>query len=595
MSEISVLHVDDNEPFRKITRDLLTELGNDLQVQSAESGQEGLDVLESENIDVIVSDFEMPGLSGIEFLQRVRNKFGNIPFILFTAEGSEEVASEAISAGVTDYISKGAGSDKFNILINRIKNTVSGHKAKQRVQQQARAMDCASEGLAIIDIDGQYVEINDTYANMHNTTVGDLTGQHFSETLTAESEAALKQSLQDAESGDELSHSCIAQRASGERFSKQLSLNVLEDGLTVAVARDASDKPDTTDYAVDDAPTHEELLHTVGDVLYAFDSQGNFSFVNKTFCEVMAVEPCDILGAHFSEITAKVDIPEAEAAFKNVASDETDTIQATYQKRIKTGDSDWLPVETHMKRLPGDEFRGVVGVVRNVSQRKERSETLEQRTKELDEVTSFISHNMKSPLTGLSGYLHAISTDDTELKKAAIDSVQRIEEMVTSVSSLTAEDWDVTHTEELSLQEVAQEAWSHVSGGGEMTLQNNFDSDDTVEANRTKLMSLFENLFTNAVDHCSAPNVTVTATQLGFKISDNGPGIPEKKRDDIFRSGFSDGDSTGIGLAHSQKIVAAHDWTVTVEESESGGTTFRIKTEAKQFTTPESQSTASSD
>jgi PAS domain S-box-containing protein len=454
-------------------------------------------------------------------------------------------------------------------------------------------MDCASEGLAVIDADGRYVEINHTYAEMHGTTVDELTGRHCRETLTPESEAALKRSLEDAEPGDELSHSCIAQRVSGDRFSKQLSLNVLEDELTVAVARDASDEPDTTDYAVDDGPTHEELLHTVGDVLYAFDRQGQFSFVNKTFCEVMAVAPDDILGAHFSEITAEVDIPEAETAFESVAAEETDRIEATYQKRIKTGAGDWLPVETHIKRLPGDEFRGVVGVVRDISQRKERSQKLEHRTNELDEVTSFISHNMKSPLTGLSGSLHAMSTDDTELKKAAIDSVQRLEKMVTSISSLTAEDWRVTHTTQVSLREVAREAWRHVGGGSETTFQNNFTSHDTVEANREKVMSLFENLFTNAIDHCSAPDVTVTATRRGFKISDDGPGIPEDKRDDIFNSGFSDGDSTGIGLAHSQKIVAAHDWTMTAEESETGGTAFRIETQSEQLTTPESRPTTS--
>jgi CheY-like chemotaxis protein len=87
--EISVLHVDDIETFRRMTRELVAKLTDNLKVQSAESAHAGLQTLETEDVDVIVSDFEMPGLSGIEFLQRVRDEFDDIPFILFTAEGSD--------------------------------------------------------------------------------------------------------------------------------------------------------------------------------------------------------------------------------------------------------------------------------------------------------------------------------------------------------------------------------------------------------------------------------------------------------------------------------------------------------------------------
>lgn len=67
----------------------------------------------------------MPGMNGIEFLESVRAIDEDLPFILFTGKGSEEVASEAISAGVTDYLQKQSGTDQYTILANRITNATS--------------------------------------------------------------------------------------------------------------------------------------------------------------------------------------------------------------------------------------------------------------------------------------------------------------------------------------------------------------------------------------------------------------------------------------------------------------------------------------
>ncbi len=61
----------------------------------------------------------MPGQDGIEFLESVRAIDEKLPFILFTGKGSEEVASEAISAGVTDYLQKHQGTDQYTMLANR--------------------------------------------------------------------------------------------------------------------------------------------------------------------------------------------------------------------------------------------------------------------------------------------------------------------------------------------------------------------------------------------------------------------------------------------------------------------------------------------
>lgn len=66
----------------------------------------------------------MPGINGIEYLEAVREDYPNLPFILYTGEGSEAVASEAISAGVTEYLQKESGTSHYEVLANRIRNAV---------------------------------------------------------------------------------------------------------------------------------------------------------------------------------------------------------------------------------------------------------------------------------------------------------------------------------------------------------------------------------------------------------------------------------------------------------------------------------------
>jgi len=65
----------------------------------------------------------------------------------------------------------------------------------------------------------------------------------------------------------------------------------------------------------------------------------------------------------------------------------------------------------------------------------------------------------------------------------------------------------------------------------------------------------------------------------GFYVEDDGPGIPEKNREEIFDRGVTtEDDGTGFGLAIVDVIVGAHDWSITVTDSETGGARFEIET-----------------
>jgi PAS domain S-box-containing protein len=106
-----------------------------LSVEAATSASVGREKLSSAPFDCVISDYDMPGENGIEFLESVRETHPDIPFILYTGKGSEEIASEAISAGVTDYLQKGTGTDQYTVLTNRVVNAVERWRAELEAEQ----------------------------------------------------------------------------------------------------------------------------------------------------------------------------------------------------------------------------------------------------------------------------------------------------------------------------------------------------------------------------------------------------------------------------------------------------------------------------
>ncbi len=130
MRPITVLHVDDDSGFLEVTAQSLERENDRLSVISAGSPSEGLEILRNTDVDCVVSDYEMPNTNGFEFFEMVRSTHPDIPFLLFTGKGSEEIASDAISMGVSDYLQKEVGSEQYTLLANRITNLVDGARAQ---------------------------------------------------------------------------------------------------------------------------------------------------------------------------------------------------------------------------------------------------------------------------------------------------------------------------------------------------------------------------------------------------------------------------------------------------------------------------------
>ncbi|MEF8976962.1 MAG: PAS domain S-box protein [Halapricum sp.] len=215
---------------------------------------------------------------------------------------------------------------------------------------------------------------------------------------------------------------------------------------------------------------------------------------------------------------------------------------------------------------------------------REQKRTLERQNERLDQFAGIVSHDLRNPLQVAQSRLELAREAESpaEHLDAVADMHDRMSKLLSEVLELAREGDRVTDPERISLAHTARAAWDAVvTDGATLTVE----SDATIEADPDGIHRLFENLFRNSIEHGSTDDecrATVHVGVLeggdGFYVADDGPGIDPADRDRVFESGFSTvSGGTGYGLSIVREIAQAHDWTVGVTESASGGARFEIR------------------
>ena len=573
-ANIRVLHVDDEPDFAELTADFLKREDDRFTVETAMSASEGLEHLSQEDFDCIISDYDMPDQNGIEFLKSVRKDAHDLPFVLFTGKGSEEIASEAISAGVTDYLQKESGTDQYTVLANRLRNAIQRYRIEQDRKRQRKAIETAQEGISILNKDGEFTYVNQAYAEIYGYEPNEMNGEHW-ELIYPNDEVAVPQNEILPTVADEgyWSGETTGLRADGTTFTEDHTIAQTDTGELICSVQDrsAEQKQET------ELTRFRALVETINDPVYVLDAAGQFEYVNDAFVEMVGYSRETIIGAPPALIKSQEAVDRSETHLgRLLSSDGPDSVQFEIKIQPKQGEP--IPCEDHMGVLPyeGECFEGSVGILRDITERKERERELKRRNRRLDEFASVVSHDLQNPISVATGSISLAKKEhNSEYLERAERALDRMEDLIKDLLALARGDETVTDPTPVDIAEIAQQCWKNVETT-DATLVTEVDK--TVYADESRLMQLFENLSGNAVEH-GGSDVTVTVGNLddGFCIEDDGCGIPKNEYDDVFTPGYSNSeDGTGFGLSIVKQIVAAHGWEIRLTEGTAGGTRFEI-------------------
>lgn len=239
---IEVFLLDDDASLVGLTATFLERKSDVITTTTETSPEEALETLVDGEFDCIVCDYEMPVYNGLEFLKEIRSRGVDIPFILFTGKGSEEIASKAISAGVDEYLQKG-GTEKYDILAQKVQNLSGKFWAEKQAIQGFLAVETVREGIAIIGNDGRYKYMNPSYATIYNSKKEDLIGNHW-ECLYTESETKrfIDNILPTLEEEGTWSGRAEGVTVDGEIIEENLVLTQMDDGGHICIIQESSDE-----------------------------------------------------------------------------------------------------------------------------------------------------------------------------------------------------------------------------------------------------------------------------------------------------------------------------------------------------------------
>lgn len=206
--------------------------------------------------------------------------------------------------------------------------------------------------------------------------------------------------------------------------------------------------------------------------------------------------------------------------------------------------------------------------------RQRTQERLERQNEKLEEFAGIVSHDLRNPLSVLTGYLElAESEGDPEYFRRCRAAADQMEALIEDLLALSKAGEQIDEQHPTDLAAAVETSWRRVDAG-DHRLDNRATA--TVRADESRLYQLLGNLFRNAVEH-GGEVVTVGDIDGGFYVEDNGPGIPDEQQSMIFETGHSTAqDGTGFGLNIVEEIAEAHGWDVDVATGADGGARFEF-------------------
>ena len=471
---------------------------------------------------------------------------------------------------------------------------VTEEKKRERdLKRYRRLVDELPDSVAVYDADGRFSVVNDRIVDVYDSTPEELIGRQspLVARLRERSEddpfAALVAGDRETLSGTVELDFPVRSDAIVDFGFQRLVIDGEFDGV-LGIARDVTEKRRRQRDLERTSARLEALYEDSPDMINIHDEAGEIVDANPVMAAELGYDREEIVEMDVWEIDTDMDPAEAIDVWQSLEMGETHRLETTFRR----ADGTTFPVEVQIRRVDVQGEDRFLATSRDISERKAYERRIERENERLDEFASIVSHDLRNPLNVLSGYLRlARETGNESYFERCDTALDEMERLIADVLTLARQGDAVGSVDPVSLGELATrhatDAFGSIGddGGGDGADAGD-DADDSVEvavetkgdvlADPGRLKRLLQNLFRNAAEH-GGDRVVVGDLSDGFYVADNGPGIPENRRDEVFESGHTTSESgTGFGLAIVERIAEAHGWEVTLTAGADGGARFEF-------------------
>jgi PAS domain S-box-containing protein len=433
---LNVLYIDDEPDLLEICKVFLEESGEFI-IDTATSAQTGLDQLETKKFDVVICDYQMPGMDGITLLKTLRSKGSTLPFILFTGRGREDIVIQALNYGADFYIQKGGNPEALFVDLAHIIKQVAG---RRKADEQLREMNFyltnlityAANPIVTWDVNSKITRFNRAFEKLTGFAESNVLGHDFDILFPEESRSNSLDLVCRALFGEKWEAVEIPIRTvhGGIRTVIWNSANIYaSDGITpVATIAMGTDITERKEAETRLKTAYEEVAATEEELRQQYEQLGGqeqklrkneerlnsilrttptgigvlrdqvIDEVNDRFCEMTGYSRDELTGKNIRAIWADSGryMPEGGGICRNDSDTQTGTLETRWQKK----DGTIITVVLCSTLLnPKDPSMGTTLTALDITPRVMADEALRAANKKLNLLSSITRHDILNKIT----------------------------------------------------------------------------------------------------------------------------------------------------------------------------------------------------
>jgi PAS domain S-box-containing protein len=620
-----LLHLEDDPNDADLMAAHLQAAGVECEITRVETREEFVGAIQDRDLQLIVTDYSLPGFDGLAALEIASHRRPEVPVIMLSGTLGEDVAIDCMRRGATDYVLK----DSMQRIVPAVRRAVEvADERRQRARAEQRlieTMEVLNRSPAVTfvwrDEPGWLIEqVSDNVRRLVGYTPDELIGggMPFAELIHPDDRdrVTAQRGMSDPDGGGIGSHPPyrLVTRTGGEVWVDEALLP----------PRDEEDRGRIHGIVIDITARHraqtevrrltqlsEGLLGTINDGVGILDADDGWEFINGTGAEILGVLPSEVIGHRFADSLA----PDDRERYENERPKWIDGIssQGEYEMVHRAGRP--VPVVLGISaRFEEGRFIGTMVVFSDRSelrraeeeQRRLENHLLQsQKLEALGTLAGGIAHDFNNILQVM--LMSAELLESAHSQRRPIDGrlqelnrtilrAQRLVEQILAFSRRSEE-----HIEAIDLKPLVKEVLKMLREmvPSSVEIRSRIDGDGLlVRADPTQMHQIIMNLSTNAVHAIGSGQgvveVHLAARSMGevgdppglapgryvcLSVADDGAGIAPEHLDRIFDPYFTtkkQGEGTGLGLAVVHGIVTKAGGHIDVTSDPGQGTTFRI-------------------
>lgn len=385
-----VLHVDDNQDFLNI---FSLRFKKNFDINYAFSGEQALEIINCRDFDVIVTDYEMPGMNGLELLRTLKERGIDIPVIFYTGQGNEQIAREAFILGAEDYFTKElrafAHEEKF---INAINKALEMRQSRRNIEKNEKKFfnlySSMNEGVCIHElvfgdtghpINYRILNVNPSYEKITGIPASEACGKLATEVYESDTPPFINIYARVAQSGEPAYFETYYPPM--EKFF-QISVFSPEKDCFATIFSDITEKMQIQQSLKKSNERFRSLVEATSDWIWEIDENLKYTYASSKVKDILGFEPEEIIGKTPFDLMPQKEAQKVKNEFLNFLEQRRSFKNLENINLNKDGHSIILETGGVPFFDHDGNFRGYRGIDRDITIRKtmeEQSRLYEQR------------------------------------------------------------------------------------------------------------------------------------------------------------------------------------------------------------------------